>query len=40
MKNLYKFLGAFLMLLMLSSATAFAQKTVTGTVLDEYDIGL
>ncbi|MDG1277309.1 MAG: TonB-dependent receptor [Algoriphagus sp.] len=40
MKNLYKSLGAFLMLLMLSSATAFAQKTVTGTVLDEYDVGL
>ncbi len=28
------------MLLVLSSAAAFAQKTVTGTVLDEYDVGL
>ena len=28
------------MLLALTSAAAFAQKTVTGTVLDEYDVGL
>ena len=28
------------MLLVLTGATAFAQKTVTGTVLDEYDVGL
>ncbi|MBN7817179.1 SusC/RagA family TonB-linked outer membrane protein [Algoriphagus pacificus] len=40
MKNVYKSLGALLMLLFLSSAAAFAQKTVTGTVLDEYDVGL
>jgi TonB-linked SusC/RagA family outer membrane protein len=40
MKKFYKILGVFLMLLTLSSATAFAQKTVTGTVLDEYDLGL
>ncbi|MHA7130006.1 SusC/RagA family TonB-linked outer membrane protein [Algoriphagus namhaensis] len=40
MKNVYKSLGALLMLLVLTGATAFAQKTVTGTVLDEYDVGL
>ncbi|MFC3878794.1 SusC/RagA family TonB-linked outer membrane protein [Algoriphagus namhaensis] len=40
MKNVYKSLSALLMLLVLTGATAFAQKTVTGTVLDEYDVGL
>lgn len=40
MKNVYKSLSVFLMLLALTSAAAFAQKTVTGTVLDEYDVGL
>ncbi|WP_296697642.1 TonB-dependent receptor [Algoriphagus sp.] len=40
MKNVYKSLSALIMLLVLSSAAAFAQKTVTGTVLDEYDVGL
>ncbi|KEO74359.1 hypothetical protein EL17_06380 [Anditalea andensis] len=33
-------LSAFTMLLALSSTTLLAQRTVTGTVLDEYDIGL
>ncbi len=40
MKNVYKSLSVFLMLLALTSAAAFAQRTVTGTVLDEYDVGL
>ncbi|EAZ80616.1 SusC/RagA family TonB-linked outer membrane protein [Algoriphagus machipongonensis] len=40
MKNVYKSLSALVLLLVLSSATVFAQKTVTGTVLDEYDVGL
>lgn len=40
MKNVYKCLSAFLMFLVLTGATAYAQKTVTGTVLDEYDVGL
>ncbi|MEP1088372.1 TonB-dependent receptor [Algoriphagus sp.] len=40
MKNIYKNLSAILLLLVLTSATAFAQRTVTGTVLDEYDTGL
>ncbi|WP_035464393.1 SusC/RagA family TonB-linked outer membrane protein [Algoriphagus vanfongensis] len=40
MKNLYKSLSAFLLLLVLASSAAFAQRTVTGTVLDEYDVGL
>lgn len=40
MKNVYKSLSALLLLLVLTGASAFAQKTVTGTVLDEYDIGL
>ncbi|WPR75847.1 TonB-dependent receptor [Algoriphagus sp. NG3] len=40
MKNIYKNLSALFVLLVLTSAAAFAQKTVTGTVLDEYDMGL
>jgi TonB-linked SusC/RagA family outer membrane protein len=40
MKNVYKFLSVCLTLLVLSSSAAFAQKTVTGTVLDEYGMGL
>lgn len=40
MKNFYKNLSALLVLLVLTGAAAFAQKTVTGTVLDEYDVGL
>ncbi|PZX56499.1 SusC/RagA family TonB-linked outer membrane protein [Algoriphagus chordae] len=40
MKNIYKNLSALLVLLVLTGAAAFAQKTVTGTVLDEYDTGL
>ncbi|MEN2282327.1 TonB-dependent receptor [Algoriphagus sp. SE2] len=40
MKNVYKSLGALMMLLFLTSAATFAQRTVTGTVLDEYDVGL
>jgi len=40
MKNIYKNLSALFVLLVLTGAAAFAQKTVTGTVLDEYDVGL
>ncbi|WP_439487898.1 SusC/RagA family TonB-linked outer membrane protein [Algoriphagus sp.] len=40
MKNIYKNLSALFVLLVLTGAAAFAQKTVTGTVLDEYDMGL
>ena len=40
MKNVYKNLSALLVLLVLTGAAAFAQKTVTGTVLDEFDVGL
>jgi len=40
MKNVYKFLSVCLTLLVLSASAAYAQKTVTGTVLDEYGIGL
>ncbi|GAA0881004.1 TonB-dependent receptor [Algoriphagus jejuensis] len=40
MKNVYKILSVCLTLLVLSAGTAFAQKTVTGTVLDEYGVGL
>lgn len=40
MKNVYKFLSVCLTLLVLSASAAFAQKTVTGTVLDEYGVGL
>ncbi len=40
MKNVYKALSAFIMLLVFTSSATFAQKTVTGTVLDEYDVGL
>ncbi|WP_339865935.1 TonB-dependent receptor [uncultured Algoriphagus sp.] len=40
MKNIYKNLSALLVLLVLTGAAAFAQKTVTGTVLDEFDVGL
>ena len=40
MKNIYKNLSAILLLLVLTSTAAFAQRTVTGTVLDEYDMGL
>ncbi|WP_111671785.1 SusC/RagA family TonB-linked outer membrane protein [Algoriphagus litoralis] len=40
MKNVYKFLSVCLTLLVLSSSAAFAQKTVTGTVLDEFGVGL
>lgn len=40
MEKLYKRLSVFLLLLVLSSATALAQKTVTGTILDEFGDGL
>lgn len=40
MEKLYKSLSVFLLLLVLSSATALAQKTVTGTILDEFGDGL
>jgi len=40
MKNVYKILSVCLTLLVLTSSAAFAQKTVTGTVLDEYGVGL
>ena len=40
MKNVYKFLSVCLTLLVLTSASVFAQKTVTGTVLDEFGVGL
>jgi len=40
MEKLYKSLSVFLLLLVLSSATALAQKTVTGTILDEFGEGL
>lgn len=40
MKNVYKILSVCFTLLVLSSSAAFAQKTVTGTVLDEYGVGL
>ena len=40
MKNVYKFLSVCLTLLVLTVSAAYAQKTVTGTVLDEYGMGL
>lgn len=40
MKNIYKNLGVLVMLLVLTSAAAFAQQTVTGTVVDEFGLGL
>jgi TonB-linked SusC/RagA family outer membrane protein len=40
MEKFYKSLSVFLLLLVLSSATALAQKTVTGTILDEFGDGL
>jgi TonB-linked SusC/RagA family outer membrane protein len=40
MEKLYKSLSVFMLLLVLSSATALAQKTVTGTILDEFGDGL
>jgi TonB-linked SusC/RagA family outer membrane protein len=40
MKNVYKILSVCLTLLVLSAGAAFAQKTVTGTVLDEFGVGL
>jgi TonB-linked SusC/RagA family outer membrane protein len=40
MEKLYKSLSVFILLLALSSATALAQRTVTGTVLDEFGDGL
>jgi len=40
MKNVYKLLGACIMLLVFTSSATFAQRTVTGTVIDEYDVGL
>jgi TonB-dependent starch-binding outer membrane protein SusC len=40
MKKVYKFLSVCLTLLVLTAGAAFAQKTVTGTVLDEYGVGL
>ena len=40
MKNVYKILSVCLTLLVLSAGSAFAQKTVTGTVLDEFGVGL
>ncbi|OYX10208.1 MAG: hypothetical protein B7Z16_18420, partial [Algoriphagus sp. 32-45-6] len=40
MKNVYKILSVCLTLLVLSAGAAFAQKTVSGTVLDEFGLGL
>lgn len=40
MKNVYKSLSALLLLLVFASSAAMAQRVVTGTVLDEYDVGL
>lgn len=40
MKNFKKKLGVLLMLLVLASSVVYAQRIVTGTVLDEYDVGL
>jgi TonB-linked outer membrane protein, SusC/RagA family len=40
MKNVYKSLSALLVLLVLASSAAMAQRVVTGTVLDEFDVGL
>jgi TonB-linked SusC/RagA family outer membrane protein len=40
MEKFYKSLSVFVLLLVLSSATALAQKTVTGTILDEFGEGL
>ncbi|WP_348719121.1 TonB-dependent receptor [uncultured Algoriphagus sp.] len=40
MKNVYKSLSALILLLVFASSVAMAQRVVTGTVLDEYDVGL
>ncbi len=40
MKNVYKILSVCLTLLVLSVSSAYAQKTVTGTILDEFGLGL
>jgi TonB-dependent starch-binding outer membrane protein SusC len=40
MEKLYKSLSVFILLLVLSSATALAQRTVTGKVIDEFNDGL
>lgn len=40
MEKLYKSLSVLVLLLVLSSATAMAQRTVTGTILDEFGDGL
>ena len=40
MKNVYKILSVCLTLLVLTVSAAYAQKTVTGTVLDEFGMGL
>ncbi|MBN7812721.1 TonB-dependent receptor [Algoriphagus sp. H41] len=40
MKNVYKTLSVCLTLLVLSAGAAYAQKTVSGTVLDEFGVGL
>jgi TonB-linked SusC/RagA family outer membrane protein len=40
MKNVYKILSVCLTLLVLSASAAFAQRAVTGTVLDEFGVGL
>jgi hypothetical protein len=40
MEKLYKSLSVFILLLVLSSATALAQRTVTGQVIDEFNDGL
>jgi TonB-dependent starch-binding outer membrane protein SusC len=40
MEKLYKSLSVLVLLLVLSSATVMAQKTVTGTILDEFGDGL
>ncbi|GAB2498088.1 MAG: TonB-dependent receptor [Cytophagales bacterium] len=40
MKKVYKILSVCLTLLVLSAGAVMAQKTVTGTVLDEYGVGL
>lgn len=40
MEKIYKKLGVLMLFLALSSATVLAQKTITGTILDEFGTGL
>ena len=40
MEKLYKSLSVFILLLVLSSATALAQRTVTGKVSDSFNDGI